>query len=54
MVDEFMSIYGDIDLLRETLIMMLDLNGKSRLDPKTLLEKFIELRDYYYGEESEQ
>ena len=48
-VDQFMSIYGEIDLLWESLIMMLDLNGNSWMDPKSLLAKFIELRDMYYG-----
>lgn len=37
LIDEFMEIYGEIDLLRESMVWFLDLNGKSRNDPKTLL-----------------
>ena len=34
LIDEFMEIYGEIDLLRESMVWFLDLNGKSRNNPK--------------------
>lgn len=37
-IEKFMEIYGEHDLLRESLIWMLDLNGHNRRDPKTLVE----------------
>lgn len=37
-IENFMNRYGDHDLLRESLIWMLDLNGHNRKDPKTIVE----------------
>lgn len=49
LIDEFMEIYGEIDLLRESMVWFLDLNGKSRNDPKTLLQMFLNLKNELYG-----
>lgn len=49
LVDEFMEIYGQIDLLRECMVWFLDLNGKTRNDPKTLLQMFLNLKNELYG-----
>lgn len=45
-----MNIYGEVDLLRESMVWFLDLNGKTRKDPKTLLEMFQNLKKELYGE----
>ena len=37
LIDEFMEIYGEIDLLRESMVWVFELNDKTRKDPKTLL-----------------
>lgn len=37
LIDNFMNLYGEVDLLRESMVWFLDLNGKTRNDPKTLL-----------------
>lgn len=49
LIDEFMEIYGQIDLLRESMVWFLDLNGKSRNDPKTLIQMFLNLKNELYG-----
>lgn len=49
LIDEFMEIYGEIDLLRESMVWFLDLNGKTRNDPKTLLQMFLNLKNELYG-----
>lgn len=54
LIDEFMEIYGQIDLLRESLIWFLDLNSKTRNDPKTLIKMFLDLKQELYRDEIQQ
>ncbi len=47
-IEKFMDRYGNHELLRESLIWMLDLEDSSRRDPKRLLEEFLELKSKLY------
>ena len=52
-VEEFLGNYENGKLIQESILWMLDLKGKTRVDPKKFMKKFDKLKIEIYGEEEE-
>lgn len=53
-VEEFLNNFENGKLIQESLLWMLDLKGKTRVDPKRFMKKFNKLKIEIYGDEENE